>query len=177
MGRAWEARIERVLNAIPPIANTRRNHAIEHATIHILSQRLPGVRMAGRSTPSGFYVYGNVPTEELEAAVHEAIRRLQAGEISLAIHPHCGTNLVTASTLAGLATALTLRGKRGRWRDRLPTALLTSMIALTAAQPLGYWAQDVLTTDPHVPNARVESIRRKNGHGPVHFVRIAHKGS
>ncbi len=175
MSRPWERKIERWLNAVPWIARTRRNHAIEHATIHILSERLSGVRMAGRSTPFGFYIYGDVPTPRLEEAVAEAIHRLQRGEISLAIHPHCGTNLVTASTLAGVATALTLRGKRRRWWDRLPTALLTTILALLAAQPLGYWAQDVLTTDPHVAHARVLGIRKSGARGQtVHFVRVAY---
>ena len=175
MEKRWEQVIESALNKIGPIAKTRRNHAIEHATIHLLTARLPGVRMAGRSTPFGFYIYGDIPTDVLEETVREAIYRLQQGEIGLAIHPHCGTNLVTASTLAGIATALALAGKKRRWWDKIPTALLTTTIALAAAQPLGYWAQDVLTTDPHVPTAELVSIRKTGKGGrTIHFVRIVH---
>ncbi|NPA90388.1 MAG: hypothetical protein GXO55_02885 [Chloroflexi bacterium] len=172
---SWETRIEGLLNRIPPVANTRRNHAIEHATIHILSERLPGVSMAGRSTPFGFYIYGDIPTDALRDAVREAIRRLQEGEMRLAIHPHCGTNLVTASVLAGLAAVLSLAGKKRKWWDRLPTALVSTTLALAAAQPLGYWAQDVLTTDPHVSKAQLVSIRRSGaGKHKIHFVRLTH---
>ncbi len=160
---------------IPPLLNTRRNHAIEHATIHLLSSRLPGVRMAGRSTPFGFYVYGDVPTEMLEQATREAIALLQRGESHLAIHPHCGTNLVTASTLAGVATVLSVAGRRRRWWDKVMAALAAATVALAAAQPLGYWVQEHVTTDPAVPSAQIVHIRRTRvGNMPVHFVRIAH---
>ncbi|MCS7002242.1 MAG: DUF6391 domain-containing protein, partial [Dehalococcoidia bacterium] len=51
---------------IPIIDATRQNHALEHATISILLQRLPQpVRLIGRSTPFGFYIHGDVPTEPL----------------------------------------------------------------------------------------------------------------
>ncbi len=175
MEKRWERAIEQALRKVGIVANTRRNHAIEHATIHLLTGRVPGIRVAGRSTPFGFYIYGDVPTDVLEASVREAIYRLQQGQIALAIHPHCGTNLVTASTLAGVATAVALAGKKRHWWDKIPTALLTTTLALAAAQPLGYWAQDVLTTDPEVPTAQLVSIRRTGRGGrTVHFVRIAH---
>ncbi|MER3469342.1 MAG: hypothetical protein C4314_05250, partial [Thermoflexus sp.] len=60
-----------------PVRRIRRNHALEHATVHLLSQRFPGQPMAGRSTPSGFYLYGNVPMEAVVAAAHEALERLR----------------------------------------------------------------------------------------------------
>lgn len=161
---------------LAPIANTRRNHAIEHATVHLLSARLPGVRMAGRSTPFGFYIYGDVPTEMVERAVREAIRRLQAGEHQLAVHPHCGTNLVTASVLAGVATVLAVAGKKRRWWDRVPAALMAATVALAAAQPLGYWAQENITTDPQVAHAHVVHIQRRQvGNMPVHYVRVSYE--
>jgi len=160
---------------LPPIAHTRQNHAIEHATIHLLSGRLPGVRLAGRSTPFGFHLYGDVPTEWVERTVPQAIHRLQAGEHALAVHPHCGTNLVTASTLAGVAAMLAIAGKKRRWWDRIPAALAATTVALAAAQPVGYWAQQNVTTDARVPNARVVHIQRRQvGNMTVHYVRIAH---
>lgn len=168
-GLAWI----RWLWNMPPLRNTRRNHAVEHATIHILTARLPGVRLAGRSTARGFYIYGDVPTHLLEEAVREAIARLQQGEHRLALHPHCGTNLVTASTLAGVATAVALAGKHRRWWDKLLASLAAATAALTVAQPLGYWAQEYLTTDARLPQADVVHIRRfQTRYITVHFVRI-----
>src|SRR5450432_4134839 len=84
---------------LPLIRRTRRNHGLEHATIHILSQRVSNLKMAGRSTDSGFVLLGDAPTEQVEAAVREALRRMSAGEHGLAVHPNCGTNLVTTGLM------------------------------------------------------------------------------
>ncbi len=158
-----------------PLRNTRRNHAIEHATIHLLSRRVSDTRLAGRSTHRGFYIYGNVPTEVLEQTTREAIERLQCGEHELAIHPHCGTNLVTASVLAGMTTAFALAGKRRRWWDKLLSALVATTVALAASQPLGYWLQEYVTTEATVSQVDVAHIRRfQVGNMTVHFVRIVH---
>ena len=160
---------------LKPLLHTRRNHAIEHATIHLLSARLPGVRMAGRSTPRGFYIYGNVPTDLLEQAVREAIARLRRGEYRLALHPHCGTNLVTASVLAGVATVFSVAGRRRRWWDKLLAGLAAATVAVAAAQPLGYWVQEHITTDAAVAAAELAHIRRLRAGGmTIHFVRILH---
>ena len=166
--------LQRLWN-MKPLLNTRRNHAIEHATIHLLSARLPGVRMAGRSTHRGFYIYGNVPTEMLEQAVREAITHLREGDYRLALHPHCGTNLVTASVLAGLATILSVAGKRRHWWDKLVAGLGAATAALAAAQPLGYWVQEHVTTDAIVGTAELAHIRKFQAGGmTVHFVRIVY---
>ncbi len=158
---------------LPFLANIRRNHALEHATIHLLSARLPGVRLAGRSTSRGFYIYGDVPTPLLETTVREAMHRLQAGEHDLALHPHCGTNLATASVLTGLATAVSVMGRRRRWWDKLLTALPTALAALTLAQPLGYWVQEHVTTEAQLPQADIVHIQQFRWRRmTVHFVRM-----
>ena len=60
---------------IPLIARIRRHHALEHATIHILTRN--NWRLMGRTTTRGFYLFGEVETEEVVAAVSEALARLQ----------------------------------------------------------------------------------------------------
>ena len=45
---------------IPYIRKTRRNHGLEHATIHLLSQRVPGLRIVGRSDSGGFWLWGAI---------------------------------------------------------------------------------------------------------------------
>ena len=48
-----------------PIANTtRRNHALEHATMSVLAAKYPGVKMAGMSNPTGFVLFADlsIPT-------------------------------------------------------------------------------------------------------------------
>lgn len=69
------------------IEATRRNHALEHATLHVLEEVDASSRLAGRSDWSGFWIYGEVGTGELASAAEEALTRLNDGENRLAIHP------------------------------------------------------------------------------------------
>ena len=62
---------------LPVVRRTRRNHGLEHATIHVLSSRIKGLQMAGRSTDSGFVLLGEAPTELVEASVRDALSRMR----------------------------------------------------------------------------------------------------
>ena len=95
---------------VDPITRTRRNHAFEHASMQLLARRAPGVRMAGYSTPGGFFIIGQVHISDVQEAVNEALARLQKGESGLAIHPYCGTNFVVSGIAAGLAAWLAMLG-------------------------------------------------------------------
>ena len=90
---------------IPWFSRVRRNHGLEHATLHVLAKQHPRKNMAGHSDSKGFWLIGDLSTGEVEAAVQEALRRMQAGEENLAVHPNCGTNFATAGTMAGVAGA------------------------------------------------------------------------
>jgi hypothetical protein len=156
---------------LPLIARVRRNHALEHATIHVLTQEHRPLSVVGRSTPSGFYLYGNLTTEMVIEAAQEALARLRAGEHSLAIHPNCGTNLVTAGSMAGLATFAVLGSSKKRRLDILPSALLAATAALLLAQPVGPWLQARVTTLPEVGDLTVRGVRREERRNLVlHFV-------
>jgi hypothetical protein len=139
---------------------TRRNHALEHATIHVLTQRNPRRSIAGHSDAGGFWLLGNVATEDVRHAVEEALARLRAGEHWLAIHPNCGTNFVTAGALTGLAGGLAMRGisRRGEWGERLPLAILLSTVALFAARPLGTRLQQRVTTSTDLATLEIDTI-------------------
>jgi len=151
---------------------TRWNHAIEHATIHILSRMTPFTSMAGRSNSRGFYIYGDVPTEMLQQAVEEAIRRLQHGERQLAIHPNCGTNMLASAVLAAGGTMLAVTGTKGRgWIDQAPAGVLGALIGVVMGQLVGLRLQAHLTTDADFPPVRVEAIERKEiGKRVFHWV-------
>jgi len=75
------------------IDSTRKNHALEHATMTILAERYRGVRMMGHSSPVGFILMADLPTEIITEVVLEAKHRLENGEPNLAVHPNCGTNM------------------------------------------------------------------------------------
>ena len=95
---------------LPIISRLRRNHALEHATLQILAERRRDVQLMGHSSVQGFSVYGDVSAEELFSAAQEGLRRLQAGQHKLAIHPRCGTNFAVAGILAGLGAFVVLTG-------------------------------------------------------------------
>ena len=156
-----------VLDAIEA---TRRNHALEHATVTVLLER-GGLRrsIVGRSTPSGFYIYGRVSREELASAVDEALRRLQRGEAEWAVSPFCGTNLAVSGTLAALSV-LAVVGNRNRL-SQLPNAILAAVVSLLAAQPLGRLAQQYVTTSPDLRGARITGITAY-AFGPVDYYKV-----
>jgi len=160
-------------NMLKLLRRIRQIHALEHATIHVLSWRYPHIRLLGRSTNSGFYIYGDVETEALAAAVSEALARLQRGESELALHPQCGTNIATAGVLAGLSAFLALVGKpRRRW-TRLPEAITLATLALLLSQPLGLLVQRYITTSPDMRGISIKGIKRfDRGAVRVHKVEI-----
>lgn len=158
----------------PLIARVRRNHALEHATIHVLSRRYRDLHVMGRSTPNGFVLYGDLPTDAVHEAVQEALERLRAGERHLAVHPTCGTNAVAAGTLAGLGAFLVLSPRRRsvtEWLGRLPTVILLATLGFILGQRLGLALQASLTTDPRVGNLRVVAVvREERGPMVVHHI-------
>lgn len=168
-----------ILN-IPIIRRIRRNHGLEHATIHILNRKLKGLSMAGRSTATGFYLYGNIASAEVESAVREALQRMRHGEHGLAIHPNCGTGLVTAGLLTSLVTLAGTSGMKSGFAERmarLPTILLLSTMSLILSQPLGLALQRHFTTLGDPGDLEVVSVSRSDFPVPlarrrltVHFV-------
>jgi hypothetical protein len=157
------------LLAFPPIDRTRRNHGLEHATITLLSQKVRGLSMVGRSTPNGFYLHGDVSTDAVTEAVYEALRRMKAGETHLAVHPNCGTNFVTAGVAAGMAAFFGFVGANNV-RDRLgrlPIVAVFCTLALIFAQPLGLIIQRDVTTSGEMRNLQIVSIARSQRGGLV----------
>jgi hypothetical protein len=152
------------------IGSVRRNHALEHATISVLASRLGhDVRLVGRATRNGFYLYGDMTAERVSESTAEALHRLRHGESHLAVSPMCGTNLAVAGILAGLSSLLAV-GSRGRL-ERMPNVLLASMLAVMAAQPLGRLAQKHITTSTDLSDTEVVGIRQ-GGRGPGRFHKV-----
>jgi len=152
----------------PPIARTRRNHGLEHATIHVLSKKYPHVSLGGISTPKGFTIIGNVPTEDVAEAAIEALKRLRAGEAELAQHPNCGTNFVISGMFAGFGAWLGMVGVGkgfGKKTRRLPVMMLMATLALILTRQVGPMVQKEITTtgDPgEMELVRVETALQTN---------------
>ena len=132
----------------PATSRIRRNHGLEHASLNILNQRFPERILAGYSSPSGFFVLGDLATEDLREAVMQALTRLQTGERHLAIHPNCGTNYVAAGFVAGLLAWLGMAGAKSKREkvDRLPFIIALAMLGFIISQPLGPKIQERITT-------------------------------
>ncbi len=159
---------------LPFISRIRRNHGLEHATIHVLIQRAPYLSLIGRSDWGGYSIYGQVETQDVESAAHEALARLLAGERELAVHPRCGTVLATTGILSGMAAflALGVGNSRSRFRwARLPETLMAATAAAIVAQPLGLLLQQYLTTSSDVGNLKIVRVyKQRGGSVPLHRV-------
>jgi hypothetical protein len=153
------------------IRNVRRNHALEHATVHLLGRRLPTLHLVGRTTPGGFYLYGDVDLEALRETAEEALMQLPR-EPGLAVHPRCGTNLAVTAIVAGCAAFGAAGPVRGRPRiASLPQVLMASLWGVLLAQPLGLLVQKYLTTSANVEGGHIGTIRStRAGQLNMHFV-------
>ena len=144
----------------PILSRIRRNHGLEHATLTVLSRHFPHLRLAGWSFPGGFFILGNVATEDLRKAVVIALTRLQSGEKGLAVHPNCGTNFIASGFTAGLLAWLGMAGARSK-RDkveRLPLVLLLATLGLMVGQPLGPVIQERITTSGEPQGLKVVDV-------------------
>lgn len=162
---------------LAPIRRVRQNHAVEHATITLLMARNRALPLiGGRSDHRGYYIFGAVETDKLAAAAADALTRLQRGEAELAIHPNCGTNLVTTGAMAGLATfAATAISRRlqASLADRIAVAVMAATAAVVVSRPVGLRLQKDVTTLADVTDLHVQSVtRRQLGRMVVHFVAL-----
>ncbi|HZU00176.1 MAG TPA: DUF6391 domain-containing protein [Ktedonobacteraceae bacterium] len=137
----------------------RQNHALEHATFTILAQQNPHFTGSARSFSDGFIVFGNVDLGELRRASEEALRRLQAGEAELAIHPNCGTNLAVGISMVTIGTLLGMASNHQR--TRVLTAAASSLAGWAAARPVGEYVQKHFTTLPDLAGVRITDISRR----------------
>lgn len=152
------------------ISRIRRNHALEHASINVLSERHKGFSAQGNSTPQGFHLnlFGDISDEDVYGAVEEAYTRLKAGEARLGLHATCGTVLLTTAAMATIAAqaGFALELKRQNRSSlgitgiiaALPMATMAVMLSLFASKPLGMAIQAAYTVDSDLGELRVTSI-------------------
>jgi len=147
---------------LPLILDTRRNHALEHATLHVLAVKYPRQNLAGHSNPTGYFIFGNIPTDDVETAARQALRMLKLGERDLAIHDGCGTNIATMILLSAGLAWFVLKGARstaGRL-FRLPIAVGFAIAGFALSRPLGPWLQARITTEAELDGLEIVEVRR-----------------
>lgn len=156
------------------ISRIRRNHGLEHATIHVLSETHRNFSAQGNSNHRGFYlnIYGDVSDADILGAVEIAYHRMQAGEHHLAVHPNCGTALLTTATMCTLAVQAAFgveqrrQGRAGHvsswavFSNGLPSAILSAALALIVSRPVGLYLQKEYTTSGDLGNLRLVGVRR-----------------
>ncbi|XGV95704.1 MAG: DUF6391 domain-containing protein [Leptolyngbya sp. BL-A-14] len=182
-----DAELLRLFSFVPGLKELlmlRQVHALEHATVWVLSswakprqftaESVPDNELlGGMSTDRGFHLYGQVSTAELQRAVQVALQRLTAGEWHLAVHPRCGTNLsvgmlLTAGFVMGTAAILP--------RGPIEQFVGLGVAAATAAHltpDLGSFAQQYITTA--IPfNLVIDRITATTDDfgRPAHFVHL-----
>ncbi len=152
------------------IDRIRQNHAIEHATIAVLSRKYDQFgRLGGSAKQDGFFVYGPTTADRVEDAAKEAVERLRAGESDLAISPFCGTNFLLGGMTTALLTGMIL-GTRNRV-GRLPQAMGLSALALIGSFRAGAVVQRKWTTKADIGGLEIKSVSQLGGAGrPLHRV-------
>jgi hypothetical protein len=147
----------------------KQNHALEHATIVLLSKKFPEVRLSGISFAAGFFVFGDVPAEEVLSSAHEALNLLRTTNPELAVHERCGTNLAVAGMLTGLSAMAVAKMRRPY--STANNVILASTAALVLARPLGLLVQRHVTTQTPNGSMRILGVSTKSLFGaPAHFV-------
>jgi hypothetical protein len=147
---------------LPLILETRRNHAVEHATLHILARKFKNQSMGGHSNPTGFYLMGNFNKDDIQVAADEAMARIRAGESGLAIHPGCGTNMAASTLLPATFAFVPMQQARSNfWRFMLiPFAVALGLFGYFLSKPLGPWLQRNVTTEAELGDMRIVDIIR-----------------
>jgi hypothetical protein len=115
------------------------------------------MRLGGRASADGFFIFADVDPDELTSCAQEALQRLKAGESSLAVSPLCGTNIAVAGFTAAAAATSVLAG--GRMRSRFPNAFAAATFGVVAAQPLGRMVQRHITTSADLEAVEVLGTR------------------
>lgn len=137
----------------------RQNHALEHATVTILTQEQPGLSVSARSNTRGFTIFADLDPSLTHRCAVQALERLRAGESELAIHPNCGTNLAVGMSLAMIGSLWALTATRPR--TRVMSALMSSVAGVFAARPVGSLAQRYLTTATDLNDVRLVGARSR----------------
>lgn len=133
----------------------RRNHALEHATLNVLTERHGLPHLNGAAVESGFVLRGWVNPTEIASAAREGLARLQAGERALAYHPRCGTSLATGELLTWGALVLGVI-----YAGRFTVGAVLVIIGLSwLLSPLAGWiVQRYLTTSPDVSGLSIRGL-------------------
>ena len=150
--------------------NVRRNHAIEHATVSILTEQKIKSAVIGFAIPSGFIIYSKSNKDEILSAANHGLKLMKSGVSEISISQFCGTNLVVAALLTGASTILLgkILGKKSKNILNITNGFLLSALL---SKPIGRIVQKYVTTDSNVKNIQIKnSASLKIGTFHINFI-------
>lgn len=168
--------IEQIVQQVTLGGAVRENHALEHATIVLLSKRFPDVRLSGISFASGFFVFGELPTDVIRPTSEQALARLRGGEPEMAIHERCGTNLAVSGMLTAFSAMAVARMRKPY--NSFNNVMLATTAALVLSRPLGLLVQRYVTTRTPGREMKIIGVKKMTILGaPTHFVQTDNQGA
>jgi hypothetical protein len=156
----------------------KRNHALEHATIHFMKSVAPSLRLGGRALENGFRISG-APSE---SAIAHAFREIQIallrGQPLAAVSPRCGSLVVTGlawAALVVLATIITLCLLSPGPTAAFVMILVATFVFAVSKPRVGRWAQQRFFLAAPPAGTEIAAIQKVRAEGwerpPVFQVR------
>ncbi|MGE0473125.1 MAG: DUF6391 domain-containing protein [Nitrospirales bacterium] len=158
----------------------RRNHALEHGTIHCFFHKHgPKKKVSGEAKTDGFRIAGIHSTKEIREAFSEFLSLDKQEQWNMAISNRCGSMLFIAQGI-GIISLLTVLVLFGLWHPSPPTVALTLgaqlLLFLGLRLPLGRFLQKHRLLSLDFEDAKILNIKQVDRiplieSGPVYFVR------
>ncbi|MCA9501059.1 MAG: hypothetical protein KC588_17835 [Nitrospira sp.] len=158
----------------------RRNHALEHGTIHCFFHKHgQKKKVSGRAKTDGFRIAGIHSTKEIREAFSEFLSLDKQEKWNMAISNRCGSILVIAQGI-GIISLLTALVFFSFWQPSPPTVALTLgtqlLLFLGCRHPLGRLLQKHRLLSLDFEDAKILDIKQVDRiplieNGPVYFVR------
>ena len=161
----------------------RRNHALEHGTIHFLIEELGHRRISGRASNNGFRVAGIHDPDQVRRAFSKLMDLDREEWRRVVVAAACGSSIIVAQGLAIVLLLLTLLAFIVWDPSRLIVGfvLVAQMLLWVLLRaPIGRWLQwnRLLSTD--FESAKIRDIRKVSPRwpftlSPAYFVRTVVK--
>ncbi|MGE3786753.1 MAG: DUF6391 domain-containing protein [Nitrospirales bacterium] len=158
----------------------RRNHALEHGTIHCFFHKHgQKKRVSGQAKTDGFRIAGIHSPKEIHEAFNEFLSLDKQEQWKMAISNRCGSMLCIAQGI-GIISLLTALVSFGLWQPSPPTVALTLgaqfLLFLGFRHPLGRFLQKHRLLSLDFEEAKILDIKQVDRiplieSGPVYFVR------
>jgi hypothetical protein len=135
--------------------SVRRNHALKHATMNVIEERLGRRPLGGQALRGGFILVGSAPPDLVLSAAREGLSRLKAGEQHLAVYRRCGPTIAMGAFFCAL---LFLGVLLGLGRLSLLNVALAVLVANLLGTQVSVVLQRVLSSFADVSGLRIVGL-------------------